>query len=149
MGDHQVADVALAWGQGLGYDGRGKDGHGGDQPDWGAGMSGISTHVLDVAAGRPAPGMIVALARKDGDVWGDCGGGQTDPDGRCRELLAANGVEKGLYRLTFQTGPYFACDERRTLYPEVTITFAVEVQGGSYHIPLLLSPFGYTTYRGS
>lgn len=112
-------------------------------------MSGISTHVLDVAAGRPAPGVVVALARRNGEVWAECGGGQTDADGRCRELLAADGVEQGLYRLTFQTGPYFACDQRPTLYPEVTITFEVGGDGESYHIPLLLSPFGYTTYRGS
>ncbi len=112
-------------------------------------MSGISTHVLDVAAGRPAVGVEIALARQVGAGWQNCGLGETDADGRCRGLLEVAAVEEGLYRLTFQTGAYFLCDGRHTLYPEVTITFEVKAAGGSYHIPLLLSPFGYTTYRGS
>ncbi len=110
-------------------------------------MSGISTHVLDVAEGRPAAGVWVELARRSGDGWFALATGVTDADGRCRELVTAEALKVGEYRLTFRTGEYFA--GRQTLYPEVIIVFKVENEGGSYHIPLLLSPFGYTTYRGS
>jgi 5-hydroxyisourate hydrolase len=110
-------------------------------------MSGISTHVLDVAEGRPASGVWVELARRSGDAWFALATGVTDADGRCRELVTAEAVKAGAYKLTFRTGDYFL--GRETLYPEVVIVFQVETDGRSYHIPLLLSPFGYTTYRGS
>ena len=70
-------------------------------------------------------------------------------DGRCRPLLAAENVQAGKHRLTFAVAPYFAATRRSTLYPEITITFLVAHAGESYHIPLLLSPFGYSTYRGT
>ena len=108
-------------------------------------MSGISTHVLDTSAGQPAAGVAVRLERWELDAWLVCASAVTDADGRCGKMLAAGKVLAGRYRLTFATGEYFV----RTLYPEVAITFEVEGDGSSYHIPLLLNPFGYTTYRGS
>ena len=108
-------------------------------------MSGITTHVLDTSAGRPAQALKVRLERWELDAWLICEAAETDTDGRCRELLAASRVLAGRYRLTFQTGDYF----ERTLYPEVNVTFEVDRDGASYHIPLLLNPYGYTTYRGT
>lgn len=108
-------------------------------------MNGISTHVLDTSTGKPASGMAVALDRWELDSWHPCTSAVTDGDGRCKSLLEAANVSAGCYRLTFQTGAYF----EHTLYPEVAITFQVAVDGANYHIPLLVSPFGYSTYRGS
>jgi 5-hydroxyisourate hydrolase len=112
-------------------------------------MSGISTHILDTAKGRPAARVGVTLERLDLDAWLVCATSETDGDGRCRGLLAVEKVLAGRYRLTFATGEYFARDGGHTIFPEVTITFEVAEDGGSYHIPLLLSGFGYSTYRGS
>jgi 5-hydroxyisourate hydrolase len=108
-------------------------------------MSGISTHVLDTSAGRPAAGVAVTLERWELDAWLACASAVTDPDGRCKQLLAPENVLAGRYRLTFATGDYF----EKTLYPEIAITFEVTADAANYHIPLLLNPFGYTTYRGS
>jgi len=112
-------------------------------------MSGISTHVLDTALGRPAAGVPVVLERADGQHWLTCASTVTDPDGRCPNLLPLAHVTAGRFRLTFATAAYFAQLRQPTLYPEVSITFNVAADRSSYHIPLLLSPFGYTTYRGS
>jgi 5-hydroxyisourate hydrolase len=112
-------------------------------------MSGISTHVLDTAKGQPGSGVAVTLERWELDAWLICASAETDADGRCRELLAAGKVLAGRYRLTFQTGEYYGRDGGHTLYPEVAITFEVTTDGTSYHIPLLISGFGYSTYRGS
>ena len=108
-------------------------------------MSGISTHVLDTSLGRPAAGIAVTLERWDLDAWLPCASATTDADGRAKELLAPSAIIAGRYRLTFATGGYF----QHALYPEVTITFNVDADQASYHIPLLLNPFGYTTYRGT
>jgi 5-hydroxyisourate hydrolase len=112
----------------------------------------ISTHVLDASLGTPAAGVSVTLSRLAGG-WLDVESGVTDPDGRHRfvaDTLA------GTYCLTFGTGPYFAARAVPTFYPEVVITFTIpESQDmaaenvGHFHIPLLLSPFAYSTYRGS
>ncbi len=110
-------------------------------------MSGISTHVLDTANGRTANGVAVALERWELDAWLPCAVARTDGDGRCKELLVAAGVVAGRYRLTFATGEYFGAGQ--TFFPEVAVTFEVERDGGSYHVPLLVSGFGYSTYRGS
>ena len=114
-------------------------------------MSAITTHVLDTACGRPAAGLAVTLERR-GDDGGfvPLGSGSTDGDGRLRTLLpAGQPVAPGLYRLTFATAPYFAGRGVSTFYPEVAILFSVAGAGEHYHVPLLLSPFGYSTYRGS
>lgn len=110
----------------------------------------LSTHVLDTAAGRPAAGVAVRLDRCDPDGgWTELASGQTGPDGRLSGWLPDGQPAAGRHRLTFGTGGYFAGQGVATLYPEVTITFEVSDAGGHYHLPVLLSPFGYSTYRGS
>ncbi len=112
-------------------------------------MSGISTHILDTALGRPATGVRVTLERQEEGTWLEIAEGATDADGRCRPLLAADRVLAGVHRLTFATMAYFAAMELVTLYPEVTITFTVAADEVDYHIPLLLTAHSYTTYRGT
>jgi 5-hydroxyisourate hydrolase len=113
----------------------------------------ISTHVLDAVSGRPAAGLSVALLDADYLV---CDVAVTDDDGRIAELGhrgPAGGAyataQPGLHRLRFGTGAYFAARGIETFYPEVTITFEVTDPAGKYHVPLLLSPYSYSTYRGS
>jgi 5-hydroxyisourate hydrolase len=105
-------------------------------------VSGITTHVLDTSRGRPAAGVPVVLERAVNGRWEALGRGTTDADGRARELLSS-APEDGHYRLTFDTGAY------SRFYPEVSVTFVVADGEDHYHVPLLLSPFGYSTYRGS
>ncbi len=113
-------------------------------------MSQITTHVLDVSLGRPAAGMPVLLEVEDvGTGWKQLGRGATDKDGRVRDLLAAGSLVEGTYRLTFDTHAYFVDRKVQALYPQVSVVFAVRNAAEHHHIPLLLSPFGYTTYRGS
>lgn len=107
-------------------------------------MSGISTHVLDTALGTPAAGVRVGLTGPDGRVHG----GVTDVDGRVGELVPGPLVP-GVHRVVFDTGAYFAGTGQPAFYPEVDIAFTVRDQLEHYHVPLLLSPFGYSTYRGS
>jgi 5-hydroxyisourate hydrolase len=110
-------------------------------------MSAITTHVLDTSRGHPAPGVPVLLERRDAEGhWHPLGRGTTDADGRLRTLLPT-GVRPapGVYRLTFATGVY----DRASFYPEVAVMFTVADPTQHYHVPLLLSPFGYSTYRGS
>jgi 5-hydroxyisourate hydrolase len=114
-----------------------------------AALSGISTHILDTSRGKPAAGVAVTLERRQGSGWEVCAASTTDNDGRCNPLLPPAEVVPGRYCLTFATGAYFARDGGHTLYPEITITFDVSEAGANYHLPLLLNPFGYTTYRGS
>lgn len=114
-------------------------------------MSGITTHVLDTSRGRPASGVAVGLAFESaaGD-WKQIGKGTTDNDGRARDLLPDGfGLVAGVYRLIFETGAYFRRQEIEAFYPEVVIVFTVGDPAQHYHVPLLLSPFGYSTYRGS
>src|SRR5438105_2465275 len=112
-------------------------------------MSPITTHVLDTARGQPAEGVAVVVERLDGDVWTTLGRGTTNAEGRILNLLAdATPLSAGVYRLRFGTGDYFRAGGREAFYPEVQVM--VQLEGaGHYHLPLLLSPFGYTTYRGS
>ncbi|MBI1786959.1 MAG: hydroxyisourate hydrolase [Acidobacteria bacterium] len=106
----------------------------------------ITTHVLDTTQGQPAAGIAVTLAvRQDAD-WRTLAHAVTDQDGRVRALLPPDSpLALGIYRLAFDTGAYFPAG----LYPEVIIVFAVRDATRPYHIPLLLNPYGYTTYRGS
>lgn len=114
-------------------------------------MSTISTHVLDTTSGRPAAGVRVELDRvggPDGDA--PLGAGETDADGRLRDLVASGAsLVEGTYRLRFDVGEYFARGGREAFYPEVSVCFHVGPGSEHYHVPLLLSPFGYATYRGS
>ncbi|TWT87635.1 5-hydroxyisourate hydrolase precursor [Pseudobythopirellula maris] len=114
-------------------------------------MSPITTHVLDTARGRPAGGIIVELHRCDslGAAHQEIGQGVTNADGRVADLLAEGEPEPGVYRLVFHTADYYAVMGERSFYPRVEICFEVAPRGGHYHVPLLLSPFGYSTYRGS
>lgn len=109
-------------------------------------MSRITTHVLDTAQGRPAKGVPITLEKRDGDAWSVLGQGRTDDDGRLKTLLPDGvALERATYRLTFDVAAYDA----EGFFPSVTITFAVREPGQHHHVPLLLSPFGYSTYRGS
>ena len=113
-------------------------------------MSGITTHVLDVSIGKPAAGIDVRLERKSGDgEWSMIGSQRTDSDGRARELNSAGDLSAGVYRLTFDVGSYFAQKQIESFYAEIVIAFSVKDASQHYHVPLLLSPFGYSTYRGS
>ncbi len=112
-------------------------------------MSGISTHILDVSLGRPAANVPVVLERADGQHWLTCASTVTDADGRCSALLLPEKVTGGRYRITFEVAAYFAQSKRQSLYPEISVTFNVLAGEQNYHIPLLLSPFGYSTYRGT
>jgi 5-hydroxyisourate hydrolase len=114
-------------------------------------MTRISTHVLDTALGKPAAGVPVRLDRKErADTWLPLSSAQTDSDGRCKELLPeSHSLPQGIYRLVFDTGAYYAGQHVKGLYPLVEITFEVRADESHFHIPLLLSPNGYTTYRGS
>jgi 5-hydroxyisourate hydrolase len=110
-------------------------------------MIGISTHVLDTARGEPARGVRVVLEHADdAGVWSTAGEGVTDSNGRIAQLLSAP-AEAGAYRLTFFTGEYF--EGQPHFHPQVVVHFLVHDPAAHYHVPLLLSPYGYTTYRGS
>jgi 5-hydroxyisourate hydrolase len=114
-------------------------------------MSRISTHVLDTARGKPAPGVPVRLEFEVASgKWSLLGSAKTDQDGRCAQLLPENTtLAEGVYRLSFDTASYFAACGVDGLYPAVEILFRIRNGESHFHIPLLLSPNGYTTYRGS
>ncbi len=115
-----------------------------------AARSPITTHVLDTSLGKPAEAVAVVLLKAEtGGAYREIGRGRTDADGRLQSLLPPGPLERGRYRLDFAVGDYFAAQDRATLYPEVSVVFEVEPAAGHFHIPLLLSPFGYSTYRGS
>lgn len=103
----------------------------------------LSTHVLDSSRGEPAAGVPVRLEREDGSTVAE---GVTDADGRLRDWVPAGLWRAGAYRLVFQTGKYLGPG---AFFPEVAVVFEVADPDRHYHVPLLLSPFGYTVYRGS
>jgi 5-hydroxyisourate hydrolase len=111
----------------------------------------ITTHILDLAEGQPARGVGVRLEVADGGgAWTELGAGRTDADGRLSDLLPPGSrLEARTYRLTFDTGAYFRAAGRPAFYPTVEVTFEISAPEEHHHIPLLLSRFGYTTYRGS
>ncbi len=111
-------------------------------------MSGITTHVLDTSRGCPAAGVPVVLERAVDSGWQLVSRGTTDADGRASDLVLSP-PEDGRYRLTFDTGAYFRAVGEAGFYPEVSVTFIVGHGEAHCHVPLLLSPFGYSTYRGS
>lgn len=110
-------------------------------------MAKITTHVLDTARGRPAAGVPVRLERVDGA--GTAQSGVTDDDGRLKTLTDPDGVPVGTYRLTFDTGAYFAKLGQEAFFPEAQVTFVIRNATDHFHVPLLLAPFGFSTYRGS
>jgi 5-hydroxyisourate hydrolase len=103
----------------------------------------LSTHVLDTGAGEPAPGMPVRLERAHDGGWLEIAAGLTDDDGRLRDWVPDDEWHAGTYRLTFDTAA------RSVFFPEVSVVFFVAQPARHHHVPLLLSPYGYSTYRGS
>ena len=113
-------------------------------------MSWLTTHVLDTSTGCPAAGVTVACESERSGTFHELARGTTDADGRLKTLFVpAARPTPGVYRLTFETGDYFAARQMQTLYPRVQIVFEVTAGDEHYHIPLLVSPFGFSTYRGS
>lgn len=111
----------------------------------------ITTHVLDTSKGKPASGITVTLEILDkSKEWTKVSSGTTDPDGRINDFFP-DGIpfEKGIYRLMFDTAPYFRSIQAESFYPYIQIVFELKESSRHYHIPLLLSPYGYSTYRGS
>jgi 5-hydroxyisourate hydrolase len=113
-------------------------------------MSGITTHVLDTSLGRPAEGVPVTLEIEAAGGWKMIGKGTTNPEGRISDLVSKETtIAPGVYRLLFDTGRYFAARQLQAFYPQVTVVFKITDPSEHHHVPLLLSPFGYSTYRGS
>ena len=113
-------------------------------------MSPITTHILDTARGCPAAGVSVYLeAQNAAGEWQRIGEGTTDADGRNKGLMEPGRLTAGVYRISFDTAGYYRAIGGTSFYPEVQIAFEVRAADEHYHVPLLLSPFGYSTYRGS
>jgi 5-hydroxyisourate hydrolase len=111
---------------------------------------GISTHILDTTLGQPATGVPIALARMTNNEWSPISDATTDQDGRCKHLLpSTQSLQPGTYRVHFDTATYYKQRQLDGLYPYVEIVFTVSDGEQHYHIPLLLTANGYTTYRGS
>lgn len=112
-------------------------------------MSAITSHVLDTSIGRPAVGLRVRLALLEGETCRELGHGHTDQNGRVQQLLGEHALTAGIYQLSFETGAHYRTLGRESFYERVEIQFRVTDAQEHYHVPLLLSPFGYSTYRGS
>ncbi|MCA9238346.1 MAG: 2-oxo-4-hydroxy-4-carboxy-5-ureidoimidazoline decarboxylase [Planctomycetales bacterium] len=115
-------------------------------------MSPLTTHVLNTHLGQPAAGVAITLELAEpfaAGEWRELAHGVTNHDGRIPDLLPPDSLVKGRYRMTFATGAYFAAQGVDHFYPQVTVEFEIDHPGEHYHVPLLLSPFGYSTYRGS
>jgi 5-hydroxyisourate hydrolase len=108
----------------------------------------ITTHVLDTATGSPASGLPIVLEIADGDGWRELKSGVTNSDGRVADLMSGR-MQAAVYRMTFDTEAYFRASETQGFYPVVRVVFQVTDPDSHHHVPLLLSPFGYSTYRGS
>jgi 5-hydroxyisourate hydrolase len=112
-------------------------------------MSQLTTHILDTTKGRPAVGIVIILYKGGNDEWNEMTRGVTNSDGRIPDLLSDNLVlPQGIYKMRFETKDYFDKHQAATFYPYVEIIFDIQTEE-HYHIPLLLNPFGYSTYRGS
>jgi 5-hydroxyisourate hydrolase len=110
----------------------------------------ITTHVLDVSIGKPAAGVRVSLAQLDDAQRRLVGSGVTDADGRLKNLVPeAPGPNAGVFELTFETGAYFRGRQIESFHPRIVVTIEITDESQHYHVPVLVSPFGYTTYRGS
>lgn len=109
----------------------------------------LSTHILDTAIGRPAANVALILHELRNGAWTQIGSGITDADGRCKSLLGDHALEAATYKIHFHTADYFRHLGLTSLYPFVEIVFTVTDPAQHYHIPLLLTANGYTTYRGS
>ncbi|MEM7799370.1 MAG: hydroxyisourate hydrolase [Chloroflexota bacterium] len=110
----------------------------------------ITTHILDTSVGKPAAGIVVNLFRKDNEIgWEKIGSGTTNSDGRITDLLPPGPLQIAEYKIVFEVGPYFAKQAIDGFYPYVPIIFQIKETNEHYHVPLLLNPFGFSTYRGS
>jgi 5-hydroxyisourate hydrolase len=109
----------------------------------------LSTHVLDTALGRPAAGVPVTLARREDGTWHDLADGVTDADGRWRAPDDVALVAGADHRLTFATAAHLAAAGREPFFPEAAVVFRPSEPGRHHHVPLLLSPYSYSTYLGS
>jgi 5-hydroxyisourate hydrolase len=112
-------------------------------------MSSVTTHVLDLSRGRPARGIPVVLERVGTPQSAVLARAMTDADGRVKTFTPTPSLQVGTYRLTFEVGPYFAAAGVEPFYPRVVVEFDVRDATQHHHVPLLLSPYGYSTYRGS
>ncbi|MBI1873830.1 MAG: hydroxyisourate hydrolase [Acidobacteria bacterium] len=113
-------------------------------------MPAITTHILDVSGGAPASGVTVALDHRAADgSWASVAEACTDANGRATLLQSEHPMAAGDYRLRFDTGAYFGRKGLEAFFPEVVVSFRIAASGGHHHVPLLLSPYGYSTYRGS
>ena len=112
-------------------------------------MSSISTHVLDLVRGGPASGIPVTLEHWQDGAWLCIASGVTDADGRIKDLLPKGNGLSGSFQISFATGAWLSAQGTPGFYPYVPIVFQIPQAGGHYHVPLLLGPFGYSTYRGS
>ncbi len=111
---------------------------------------GISTHVLDTAIGRPAAGVAITLDRLDDGAWTRVASGSTNDDGRIDGgLVGDQDLRAAAYRISFASGAYFEARGERSFYPEVSYDFVVHDASQHYHVPLLVSPWSFSTYRGS
>jgi hydroxyisourate hydrolase len=108
----------------------------------------VTTHILNTALGQPAAGVPVSLQLWSDSTWQDLGDAVTGPDGRITGFPPVGAADPAFCRLLFAVGDYLVTHHAAAFFPEITVAFTVE-PGGTYHVPLLLSPFGYTTYRGS
>lgn len=112
-------------------------------------MSQITTHILDTSLGKPAQGVSTSLEQRIEGEWKEIGNGDTDGDGRIGDLLDQGMIiDPGVFRLIFNTGDYYAKQNTDCFYPKVVIVFETK-DTSHYHVPLLLNPYGYSTYRGS
>ena len=113
-------------------------------------MSQITTHILDTSLGRPAVGINVYLYVSSEDQWRQIGAGKTNTDGRVGKLTdQQTPLDAGSYKLKFEIDDYYRNREINAFYPYIEIVFQISGDGQHYHVPLLLNPFGYSTYRGS
>jgi 5-hydroxyisourate hydrolase len=113
-------------------------------------MSSISTHILDTARGTPAANVSISLHKQKNHEWKRIGEGKTNTDGRVRDLYdQQSNLSAGVYKMHFATGDYFSAIGDAVFYPYAEVVFVIGKDTAHYHIPLLLSPFGYSTYRGS
>jgi len=113
-------------------------------------MTQITSHILDTSAGKPAEGVLITFMQQQADDWIMLGSGATDQDGRVSSFSETDSaLLAGIYKLTFYLSDYYQAMEQSSFYPLVDVIFEIEGDGQHYHVPLLLNPYGYSTYRGS
>lgn len=110
----------------------------------------LSSHILDINLGSPAPGVKITLAKQDkNNEWKTIDEKVTDANGRVKDFLEENGRDnRGIYKLTYHVGPYFESQKQDTFYPFIEVVFEIK-DNNHYHVPITLSPYGYSTYRGN